>query len=291
MADQLPMLQYPTHLGPVPVAPLTEREEQLLAAFRPLVADLVSKDPEHRERELAFCDDECLVRYVRSVKHLSAEAAAKRLRATLEWRREFRPDLLDPDDVSHEATNGKMYVHGFDSEGRPIIHMLPRNETTKTYDRQLRYTVFCLELAVKAMPPGVSKICLLMDFVGMTMSKQPPMSVSKKVLDILQNHYVERLGLALVYEAPTIFSIFWRAISPFLDPATRAKIQFVNKGSEVLRQSIPAELNEIQYGGTNTYTYQHEPYWIEARKLWSRETSKAVSTEHANGAANGTEKH
>lgn len=35
--------------------------------------------------------------------------AEKRIKATLQWRRDFKPDLIIPDDVKIESETGKMY--------------------------------------------------------------------------------------------------------------------------------------------------------------------------------------
>ena len=88
----------------------------------------------------------------------------KRLKATLEWRREFKPDLIPPNEVKIESETGKMWVNvqtgsicrklmrslhcsiinGFDKDGRPIIYMRPGRENTETSPRQLRHLVWCL---------------------------------------------------------------------------------------------------------------------------------------------------
>lgn len=39
------------------------------------------------------------------------EDGKKRIKGTLEWRREFKPDLIPPDEVKIECETGKMYVH------------------------------------------------------------------------------------------------------------------------------------------------------------------------------------
>jgi hypothetical protein len=38
------------------------------------------------------------------------EDGKKRLRSTMEWRREFKPELIEPGDVGVEAESGKMWV-------------------------------------------------------------------------------------------------------------------------------------------------------------------------------------
>ena len=88
--------------------------------------------------------------------------AQKRIKATLEWRREFKPDLIPPEEVRIESETGKMCVgvslihlsqslqrthrilNGFDLDGRPILYMRPGRENTETSPRQLRHLVWCL---------------------------------------------------------------------------------------------------------------------------------------------------
>jgi hypothetical protein len=48
-----------------------------------------------------------------------------------------------------------------------------------------------------------------------------------KVLNILQQHYVETLGRALVVNLPYLLNFFYKGISPFLDPVTRDKVHIV----------------------------------------------------------------
>ena len=49
-------------------------------------------------------------------------------------------------------------------------------------------------------------------------------SSASKVLNILQQHYVETLGRALVVNLPILLNFFYKGISPFLDPVTRDKV-------------------------------------------------------------------
>lgn len=46
-------------------------------------------------------------RYMRAAKWNLADAK-KRVKATLEWRREFKPDLIPPNEVKIESETGKM---------------------------------------------------------------------------------------------------------------------------------------------------------------------------------------
>ena len=50
-----------------------------------------------------------LPRYLRASKW-KVDEARKRIKGTIEWRREFKPELIPPDEVKIEAATGKMCV-------------------------------------------------------------------------------------------------------------------------------------------------------------------------------------
>lgn len=50
----------------------------------------------------------------------------------------------------------------------------------------------------------------LIDFEGYSYRNAPPVTLAMKTLNILQNHYPERLGLAVCYHPPKLFSITWK---------------------------------------------------------------------------------
>jgi hypothetical protein len=69
---------------------------------------LPESDPyyEH-ERHWLLDDPECCGRYMRAAKW-KLEDGKKRLHATLTWRREYKPDLIPPEEVRIESESGKM---------------------------------------------------------------------------------------------------------------------------------------------------------------------------------------
>jgi CRAL/TRIO domain len=48
------------------------------------------------------------------------------------------------------------------------------------------------------------------------------------MLDVLQNHYPERMHRIYVVNAPVLFWGLWNIVKPFVDPNTKAKLQFVS---------------------------------------------------------------
>ena len=51
------------------------------------------------------------------------------------------------------------------------------------------------------------------DFEGYSMKNAPPPRVGIQSLQILQNHYPERLALAVCYHPPWLFQIMYKACS------------------------------------------------------------------------------
>lgn len=140
---------------------------------------------------------ECLLRYLRATKW-NLPQAIQRLRATLIWRREFGTDTFTSEYISPENEKGKQVQLGFDKEGRPCLYLLPQNQNTKPSQRQVEHLVYMLERTLDLHPPGQEGLALLIDFRNTGAGGTPPMGIAKQVLDILQSHYPERLGRALL---------------------------------------------------------------------------------------------
>jgi hypothetical protein len=149
------------------------------------------------ESERQWLTRECLLRYLRATKW-DLKSAGTRLKATLVWRREFGTETFTSEYISEENAKGKQVQLGFDKEGRPCLYLLPQNQNTKPSQRQVEHLVYMLERTLDLHPPGQEGLALLIDFRNTGAGGTPPMSISKQVLDILQSHYPERLGRALL---------------------------------------------------------------------------------------------
>jgi hypothetical protein len=157
----------------------------------------------------------------------------------LKWRKEFEVDKIVRafDDekeggemaaiLRKESETGKIYTRGYDKEGRAMMYMRPGRENTMNETNNMRHLVFHIEKAVAcSQKNGHGKICLVIDYDGFTLSKAPPMSTTRKTLDILQCHYCERMFRAYVCNPPFYFTSFWAVIKPFVDPITKQKVCF-----------------------------------------------------------------
>jgi len=140
---------------------------------------------------------EQLLRYLRATNWNTANAA-KRLMVTLSWRREYKVSTFTPDYVSIENETGKQQILGYDINARPCLYMNPGKQNTEKSERQIQHVVFMLERVIDMMGPGQETTALLINFKNSSSGKSPSVMQGKQVLNILQGHYPERLGRALI---------------------------------------------------------------------------------------------
>ena len=203
------------------------------------------------EPNAAWATERCCARYLKARNGDLAKATAM-LKATLAWRHSFGVAQLagHRETIRRESATGKARVSDCtDREGRPVLVLTPANENSKVHDDQLINLTYHLERAtgerrLRAGPPrgqgGVGKILCVMDFHHYSLRNAPKWKTSRATLSILQNHYPERLHRFLLFNAPSLFYAFFRAISPFIDPVTKEKIVFVPSGAEARRACLEA---------------------------------------------------
>ena len=138
---------------------------------------------------------ECLLRYLRAAQW-SLPEATKRLLATLLWRREYFDPTHDGDYFSPENETGKCAIYGWDMVGRTCLYLNPAAQNTVTVNKQVEHMFFMLERCIDILLPGQETLALLVSFKGVMQS--PKMGLGRGILQILQTHYPERLGTALL---------------------------------------------------------------------------------------------
>lgn len=165
-----------------------------------------------QENEIMWLSRECLLRYLRATKWNTAEAA-KRLLATLVWRRDYGVEALsDGVQVSPENETGKQVLLGFDVSARPCLYLNPGRQNTEPSPRQVQHLVFAVERLVDLMVPGQDMLALLINFKQSKQRKNtaPGIAIGREVLNILQTHYPERLGRACIINGKSFSCIHSR---------------------------------------------------------------------------------
>lgn len=163
----------------------------------PTTADKNARSEPITDDERMWLTRECLLRYLRATKWNVFEAEA-RLQRTLTWRREYGMEKLTPEYISIENETGKQVIMGYDIHGRPCLYLLPSNQNTEKSERQIEHLVFMLERVIDLMGPDQETVALLVNFKETKSGQNATIGQAKQTLDILQNHYPERLGRSLV---------------------------------------------------------------------------------------------
>lgn len=163
----------------------------------PTTSEKNAATAEITDDERMWLTRDCLLRYLRATKWNVSEAVS-RLQRTLTWRREYGMEKLTADYISPENETGKQIILGYDIHARPCLYLLPSNQNTEKSDRQIQHLVFMLERVIDLMGPDQETLALVVNYNDSKSGQNATVTQAKQTLNILQNHYPERMGRALV---------------------------------------------------------------------------------------------
>ncbi|KAM0891131.1 hypothetical protein ACQ4PT_026586 [Festuca glaucescens] len=174
-------------------------------------------------KQAVYCNDACVERFLRS-RGDSVKKAAKQLRAALSWRETIGADHIIADEFSGELADGMAYVAGHDDENRPVVVFRIKQDDYPKYQPQksfVRFLVFTLEVAVASMSRSVDQFVLLFD-ASFFRSASAFLNLLMGTLKIVADYYPARLHRAFVIDPPSLFSVMWKGVRPFVElaPAT-----------------------------------------------------------------------
>lgn len=230
-------------------------------------------------RSLQYCTDACLKRYLEA-RNWNVDKSKKMLEDTLRWRASYKPEEIRWNEVASEGETGKLFRANFhDRDGRSVLILRPGMQNTASLENQMKHLVYLIENAVLNLPEGQEQMAWLIDFTGWSLSTSVPIKSARETINILQNHYPERLAIAFLYSPPRLFETFWKVVKYFLDPKTFQKVKFVypkNKDSvELMRSYFDMDNLPTELGGNATLQYDHEDFSrqmaqddVKTAKLW-----------------------
>ncbi|XP_031119102.1 phosphatidylinositol transfer protein 3-like [Ipomoea triloba] len=239
-------------------------------------------------RSLQYCTDACLKRYL-VARSWNVDKAKKMLEETLKWRATFKPEEIRWHEVAMEGETGKLFRAGFhDRHGRTVLILRPGMQNTTSIENQMKHLVYLIENAIINLPEGQEQMAWLIDFTGWSITNNVPIKSARDTVNILQNHYPERLAVAFLYSPPRIFEAFWKIVKYFLDPITFQKVKFVypkNKDSvELMKSYFDMDNLPTEFGGKATLNYDHEEFSrlmaqddIKTAKWWGFEKSHTIA--------------
>ncbi|WVZ71687.1 hypothetical protein U9M48_020242 [Paspalum notatum var. saurae] len=243
-----------------------------------------------------FLSDASLSRFLRA-RNWNVQKASKMMKGAVKWRLAFKPENIFWEDIAQEAETGKIYRADYkDKHGRTVLVLRPGLENTTSATGQIKYLVYSLEKAIMNLPEDQEKMVWLTDFQCWTLGSTP-LKVTRETVNVLQDCYPERLGLAILYNPPRIFESFWKIVKPFLDHETRKKVKFVysndKESQKIMAEVFDMEQLDSAFGGKNPATFEYNSYAERMQEDDKKMGSLHSSTDSLHGSvakeANGAD--
>uniref|UniRef100_A0A6N2LAS6 CRAL-TRIO domain-containing protein n=1 Tax=Salix viminalis TaxID=40686 RepID=A0A6N2LAS6_SALVM len=216
------------------------------------------------DRSVKYCTDACLKRYL-TARNWNVDKAKKMLEETLKWRATYKPEEIRWHEVAHEGETGKVSRADFhDRSGRTVLIMRPGMQNTTCAEDNVRHLVYLIENSILNLGEGQEQMSWLIDFTGWGLSVKVPIKTARECINILQNHYPERLAVAFLFNPPRIFEAFWKVVKFFLDPITIQKVKFVypkkEDSFELMKSFFDVDNLPNEFGGKASLMYDHEEF-------------------------------
>ncbi|CDO56074.1 similar to Saccharomyces cerevisiae YLR380W CSR1 Phosphatidylinositol transfer protein with a potential role in regulating lipid and fatty acid metabolism under heme-depleted conditions [Geotrichum candidum] len=210
--------------------------------------------------------DNFLLRFLRARKWDVKEALAT-IATSLNWVfHSHSADILKKGDLGFIRENydgmllqlksGKCWLAGHDYHGRPVLQVQPSKhdpnaQSTETIED---FAVYVVESARLSFKTPVDTITVIFDMSGFSLSNMDYAAV-KFIIQCLEYHFPESLGILFIHKAPWIFSGIWSIIKNWIDPVVASKVKF-SKSSNDLSEHVPLEFISRELGGNNPSEYK-----------------------------------
>ncbi|EIE24004.1 hypothetical protein COCSUDRAFT_62530 [Coccomyxa subellipsoidea C-169] len=189
------------------------------------------------------------------------KAAARRaMQRTYDWRKATGTfNILDQAQPHFETFKAGMMREGWQ-----------KFKVTGLNDRDVaRHIAFCHDFLYKVldtepMPEGGRTIWINdLKGVGIRDIGSKAMDFGLQMMGLLEKHYPERMGKALVVNAPSFFNVLWRIVHPLIPASTKKRLVVLRSKEDVHKalleymddKDIPSE-----YGGkSEKQLYETEP--------------------------------
>lgn len=212
-----------------------EQIDDLAEELRTMV--VANHQPLPDEPEFYTAQD-TLLRFLKARKYVVKDAY-KQLAEAIEWRRQFRPTMIDCHWCAEQAGFHGIRQVGFDAEQRPVLYAcFAQCQTLKnTAEDTISHVTYLVENALKCTEAKREKWVIIIDCTGLTLPCCNP-KLGKQFSQTFGTNYPEHLSAFYLINHNPVLEGVWNAIKVFLDPVTASKVKLVKK------KKIEATFNE-----------------------------------------------
>ncbi|KAI3420019.1 hypothetical protein GPALN_003356 [Globodera pallida] len=186
-------------------------------------------------------NDAHLLRFLRA-RDFDVQKATQMVLNSLLWRKQHKIDSL-LNDFAPPAVFLKYFPGGWhhnDNQGRPLFILRLGQMDIKGLLRSVglesivKFTLLICEQglnktaeATHRLGKPISTWTLLVDLEGLSMRHlwRPGVQCLLRIIEIVEAHYPETMGLVLITRAPRVFPVLWTLVLPFIDENTRKKFE------------------------------------------------------------------
>jgi len=209
------------------------------------------------KRRFSRVDEVTLIRFLSSCTTDSKfEEAAATIERFQSWREANFP--ITSASIYNEMRTGKLYVHGCDSLGHPLIVFKPylSDPKTRNIDEMIRLLLFMAEVAIQQLPENKLMFSVLVDRSG---PHKPDFEMLRLVSDLIAEYYPGRLHKVFFHPCSMVLKAFWQLAKKFSPPG--ADKRFRPKGTlAALRAVIPDEHIPVAMGGACKYEFSVDDF-------------------------------
>jgi hypothetical protein len=196
------------------------------------------------------------------------------LNHTLTFREIYQPWLVTPS-MKTVNSNGFIYHHGFspslDGEHAPhaivwlqpaLVESVDEVFYARTVIRELERAV---SMSMMESKGRVGKFNAVVSGRGVSFGVIPSLKGIKTFVTILQDHYVDRLGVVLLTNVGKICEILLQLVLPLISEEVRNKIIVVRHNDverkDIFNTVLGADNIPIWLGGSNNYIFEVQDYY------------------------------
>jgi len=185
--------------------------------------------------------------------------------ASLQWRKDFKPETITENDIKTELACGKLFwLPTKDKKGRDVLLFFgglhfPAHRNLEEFQK---YVVYTIEKKRNETPPGSDwQYVLIQDRMGAGKSNYDK-EATKTIFGMLAQNYPETISEILFINVNWVFWMFFHVVKLFIDPRTAQKIRILgNNTKQELLQYFEEDTLWQFYGGKFKWDYQVTAYY------------------------------
>nr|CCC93081.1 conserved hypothetical protein [Trypanosoma congolense IL3000] len=182
-------------------------------------------------------DDWALIRYLVACG-FKVKKALEMLEKSARWWKEMDVANLGCQKCLENPNKHMMQFVGWDLQYRPVCFMSMRLGPDRS--DPIPHCVYTFKHLLQLMPVGVEKWVFVTDFETYSHLRDTNIRVGTEVIKTIQNHFPERLGMIILVNPPSAFSVLWKLSAFAIDKKTKEKVVFwYTKSKPNIRDEFP----------------------------------------------------